>query len=113
MSGKSKERSNLVNKKLRTKLFLLQKIHGTYSSKIDIYCYSDDAMVKTCVSGQGCEFMTYGQAKGLEAETISAIAAAKGESAVSKALSPTLAEMQESLNALKAQKAVSIYGKIW
>lgn len=69
--------------------------------------FLDAAFVKTCVSGESCQFMTVADAKGLDYASIASVEAAKGESDVTRALSPTFVTMSESIRSLQAQKAVS------
>lgn len=64
-------------------------------------------MIRTCVSGLSCEFRTVGNAKALAPESIISIEDVKAETDVTKALSPTLMTMSESIRSLQAQKAVN------
>ena len=72
-----------------------------------IYLLSDQDMVKTCLNGVACEFMTVAEARMLEAQAVNSVEAVKGEPELVKALTPSLTTMTESINSLQAQKAVS------
>lgn len=64
-------------------------------------------MVTACIKGLNCAFMTVGQAKGLSYDSIASVNAIKEQNEVSKALSPTLVTMAESLRSLQEQNDVS------
>ncbi|XP_067939488.1 adventurous-gliding motility protein Z-like isoform X2 [Watersipora subatra] len=67
---------------------------------------NDQDMVKTCLNGVACEFMTVAEARMLEAQAVNSVEAVKGEPELVKALTPSLTTMTESINSLQAQKAL-------
>lgn len=66
-------------------------------------------MIKLCVEGSDCSFATVGEAKALDYSSIASLSAVKAEpSPLSKALTPSMATMSESIRSLQAQKLVSM-----
>lgn len=63
-------------------------------------------MIRTCVNYE-CKVMSAGDAKALNAESIQAVFAMKGDAELTKALSPSVDTLSESMKGLDAQKAVS------
>lgn len=76
-----------------------------------VFYFPSDRAVRICTNG-ACSWSTAGAAKGMDAASIEAVFAQKGDDQMTKALTPTVETLGESMKGLDAQKAVSTWRQV-